>query len=149
MSFLTQPVKTTHSMDAGESRSLSAVLRPGDVLADGRNSRAAVLIKYITGSAWSHVAMYVGPLAAGDDPPCVVEADIEEGVRAIRLSELNALHVRVLRPVGLSDIHRIALAEWTLARARKPVRPGLRMGSLPEAASRAVAVALAALAPAR
>jgi len=34
----------------------------------------------------------------------------------IRLSELNALHVRVLRPLGLSDIHRLALAEWTLAR---------------------------------
>lgn len=114
ITFLTRPLKSARSTGAGES--LSAVLRPGDVLLTEGNTRAAVLIKYITGSAWSHVAMYVGPLEEGNDPPCVVEADIEEGVRLIRLSELNALHVRVLRPVGLSDIHRLALAEWTLAR---------------------------------
>jgi hypothetical protein len=35
---------------------------------------------------------------------CVVEADIAAGVRSIRLSELNALHVRVLRPIGLNDM---------------------------------------------
>jgi hypothetical protein len=37
-------------------------------------------------------------------------------VRAIRLSELKALHVRVLRPVGLDDIDRNRLADWVLRR---------------------------------
>jgi Permuted papain-like amidase enzyme, YaeF/YiiX, C92 family len=116
MTFLTHPRKARHSTVAAESQLRSAHLRPGDVLLTEGNTRAALLIKYVTGSTWSHVAMYVGPLEDGDDPRCIVEADIEEGVRSIRLSELNALNVRVLRPAGLSDIHRLALAEWTLAR---------------------------------
>jgi hypothetical protein len=62
------------------------------------------------------VSMYVGPLDDGPDPLCVVEADIAAGVRSIRLSELNALHVRVLRPVGLTDRDRCRLADWVVGR---------------------------------
>jgi Permuted papain-like amidase enzyme, YaeF/YiiX, C92 family len=113
MTFLTSPVRKS---ELGESKSLSTVLRPGDVLLTEGTTRAAIFIKLVTGSSWSHVAMYVGPLADGDDPPCIVEADIEQGVRTIRLSELEAVHVRVLRPIGLSEVHRLALAEWLLAR---------------------------------
>jgi hypothetical protein len=60
--------------------------------------------------------MYVGPLDDGPDPLCVVEADIAAGVRSIRLSELNALHVRVLRPVGITDGDRCRLADWVVGR---------------------------------
>jgi hypothetical protein len=58
----------------------------------------------------------VGPLEDGPDPRCVVEADIAAGVRAIRLSELNALDVRVLRPIGLNDMDRYQLADWVVSR---------------------------------
>ena len=58
--------------------------------------------------------MYVGPLDNGPDPLCVVEADIAAGVRSIRLSELNALQVRVLRPIGLTDTDRARLADWVV-----------------------------------
>jgi len=58
--------------------------------------------------------MYVGPLDDGPDPLCIVEADIAAGVRSIRLSELNALHVRVLRPIGLTDTDRAGLAHWVV-----------------------------------
>ena len=60
--------------------------------------------------------MYVGPLDDGPDPPCIVEADIVEGVRSIRLSELNALRVRVLRPRSLNDTERSCLADWVVNR---------------------------------
>jgi hypothetical protein len=60
--------------------------------------------------------MYVGPLDDGPDPPCVVEADIAAGVRSIRLSELNALKVRVLRPIGLTDKDRRRLADWVVGK---------------------------------
>ncbi len=60
--------------------------------------------------------MYVGPLEDGSDPRCVVEADIAGGVRSIRLSELNALKVRVLRPTSLNDTDRCRLAEWVVSR---------------------------------
>jgi hypothetical protein len=60
--------------------------------------------------------MYVGPLDGWPDPVCIVEADIAAGVRSIRFSELNALEVRVLRPVGLSETARGQLADWVVSR---------------------------------
>lgn len=59
--------------------------------------------------------MYVGPLEDGPDPRCIVEADIAEGARSIRLSELHALRVRVLRPRSLNDTERSRLADWVVS----------------------------------
>jgi len=114
--FLSQPVKRYSAAATADPESLSAVLRNGDVLLTEGNTRAAALIKRITGSTWSHVSMYVGPLEEGPDPRCIVEADIAQGVRSIRLSELEGLNVRVLRPIGLNDAARSRLAEWVVSR---------------------------------
>jgi len=141
--YLTQPVKGYSPATTTDPESLLALLRNGDVLLTEGNTRAAVLIKRLTRSTWSHVSMYVGPLEDGPDPRCIVEADIAEGVRSIRLSELKGLNVRVLRPIGLQDADRRRLAgwvvdqiggqydlahAWALARSllRLPPRPGLR-----------------------
>jgi hypothetical protein len=113
--FLTQPVKRYSPATTTDPESLSAVLRDGDVLLTEGNTRAAALIKRITRSTWSHVSMYVGPLEEGPDPRCIVEADIAQGVRSIRLSELDGLNVRVLRPIGLNDADRSRLAEWVVS----------------------------------
>src|SRR5919204_4516921 len=114
--FLTQPVKRYSPATTTDPQSLSTILRNGDVLLTEGNTRAAALIKRITRSTWSHVAMYVGPLEQGPDPLCIVEADIAQGVRSIRLSELAGMNVRVLRPIGLSDAARGRLAEWVISR---------------------------------
>src|SRR5712692_6444601 len=113
--FLTQPVKRYSPATTTDPESLSAVLRNGDVLLTEGNTRAAALIKRLTHSTWSHVSMYVGPLEEGSDPRCIVEADIAQGVRSIRLSELKGLNVRVLRPIGLNDADRSRLAEWVVS----------------------------------
>jgi hypothetical protein len=112
--YLTQPIKHSITGPSADPQSLAGVLKRGDVLLTHGNSRFAALIKCVTRSPWSHVSMYVGPLDDGPDPPCVVEADIAAGVRSIRLSELNALHVRVLRPIGLTDTDRARLADWVV-----------------------------------
>jgi len=111
-SLLAQPIKPA----SADPRSLAAFLRGGDVLLTEGNTRAAALVKRLTGSTWSHVAMYVGPLEEGPNPRCIVEADITAGVRSIRLSELECMSVRVLRPLGLNDIDRARLAEWVVSR---------------------------------
>jgi len=112
--YLAQPIKHSITHPSADPRSLAGVLKRGDVLLTHGNSRFAVLIKCVTRSPWSHVSMYVGRLDDGPDPLCVVEADIAAGVRSIRLSELNALHVRVLRPVGITDGDRGRLADWVV-----------------------------------
>jgi hypothetical protein len=114
--FLTQPVKRYSPATITDPQSLSTILRNGDVLLTEGNTRAAALIKRITRSTWSHVAMYVGPLEERPDPLCIVEADIAQGVRSIRLSELEGMNVRVLRPIGLNDAARSRLAEWVVSR---------------------------------
>ena len=114
--YLAQPIKHSITDPSADPKSLAAVLKRGDVLLTHGNSRFAALIRCVTRSPWSHVSMYVGPLEDGPDPLCVVEADIVAGVRSIRLSQLNALHVRVLRPIGITDGDRCRLADWVVGR---------------------------------
>jgi hypothetical protein len=114
--YLAQPVGHSDRATTADPQSLAAILDPGDVLLTDGNTRVAALVKLVTRSTWSHVSMYVGPLEDGPDPRCIVEADIAAGVRSIRLSELNALHVRVLRPIGLNDMDRYQLADWVVSR---------------------------------
>ena len=112
--YLTAPI-APGTAGANMSASLAAVLCRGDVLLCEGNTRVSGLMKRLTGSRWSHVSMYVGPLEDGHDPKCNVEADIATGVRSIRLSEVDALHVRVLRPASLDSTMRGRLAEWVRA----------------------------------
>jgi hypothetical protein len=114
--YLAQPVRHDGASVTSNPQSLSATLLPGDVLLTDGNTRAAALVRRITRSTWSHVAMYVGALEDGPDPRCIVEADVVAGVRAVRLSELNGLQVRVLRPRGLNDADRRRLADWVVSR---------------------------------
>ena len=114
--YLARPIKNSSPQPSSDPQSLAAALIRGDVLLSHGNTRVAALIRCITQSPWSHVSMYVGPLDDGPDPLCVVEADMAAGVRSIRLSELNALRVRVLRPVGLNDIDRSRLVDWVVSR---------------------------------
>jgi hypothetical protein len=114
--YLAQPVKHYSPAITAAPQSLAAILDRGDVLLSDGNTRVAALVKRVTRSTWSHVSMYVGPLEEGPDPLCIVEADIAAGVRSIRLSELSALHIRVLRPIGLNDMHRRQLADWVVSR---------------------------------
>jgi hypothetical protein len=112
--YLARPLGELSTLTAEDRQALAAVLRCGDVLLCAGNTRCAELVKRLTRSAWSHVSMYVGPLEDRPDPLCIVEADIAAGVRAIRLSDLHARRVAVLRPVHLADTDGARLAECIL-----------------------------------
>jgi hypothetical protein len=114
--YLTTPMARGGPTAAESIESLAGVLCRGDVLLSEGNTRVSSLIKRLTGSPWSHVSMYVGPLDDENDPRCIVEADVAAGVRSIRLSELDALNVRVLRPASLDSTKRSRLAEWVTSR---------------------------------
>jgi hypothetical protein len=112
--FLAQPVRQYTSVDAADLHALTMVLRHGDVVLASGRTRAAALVRRLTGSCWAHAAMYVGPLEEGPDPRCIVEADIAEGVRAVPLTEFRGQRVLVLRPTGLAPEDRYRLAQWIL-----------------------------------
>ena len=104
--YLARPLGEFSTLTSTDRQAVAAVLRRGDVLLSSGSTRCAALVKRLTRSAWSHVSMYVGPLEDEPDPLCVVEAHIADGVRAIRLSDLDAHRICVLRPVGLDDVDR-------------------------------------------
>jgi uncharacterized protein YycO len=116
--YLAQPVSTPSA--EGDVRSLSGLLRPGDVLLTDGNTRAAALVRRVTRSPWAHVSIYVGPLDAGDDPRCIVEADISAGVRAVPLSEFKGQRARIVRPLGLNEADRQRLTEWLVSHIGAP-----------------------------
>ena len=92
-------------------------LRPGDVVLVEGVTRISIAIKYLTQSTWSHAALCVGDVFGdgGDDPRCLVEANLGEGVVAVGLGKYAHLHVRICRPVGLTEADRRRVVEFMLA----------------------------------
>jgi hypothetical protein len=114
--YLNQPYARYVPTVTADIDQLRRVLLPGDVILVDGNTRFAALVKHLTQSTWSHVAMYVGPLSEQADPLCIVEADIEYGVRGIALSELRGMHVRIVRAAGLGESKRAEVARQVAAR---------------------------------
>jgi uncharacterized protein YycO len=108
--YLAQPVGRPAAR--ADVLAMAELLRPGDVILTEGNSRGAALVRRVTRSPWAHVSVYVGPLEAGDDPRCIVEADISAGVRAVPLSEFRAQRARVVRPLALNKTDRQRVADW-------------------------------------
>src|ERR1700722_11212630 len=85
---------------------MSQILKPADVVLVEGKRRISTAIKYLTQSSWSHAAIYVGKCGGVDAEGRVralVEADMEHGVRAFSIEELEGLHLRICRPMGLSS----------------------------------------------
>jgi hypothetical protein len=111
--YLSAPKRQGSNVASVAPELLAAALRPGDVLLVAGNTRISVAIKYLTQSSWSHAALYVGdalgPPTEGEEPKVLIEADIQEGVRAVPLSLYANMDTRICRPVGLSgeDVGRV------------------------------------------
>lgn len=95
-------------------------IRPGDILLVEGRTRVGGIIKTLTRSPWSHSALCVGRLdeildlsVRGiihehyDGPtnvPLMIEAEIGKGTVITPLDHYNTYHVRVARPIGLSEL---------------------------------------------
>jgi len=105
---------------------LKACLRPGDILLVEGNLRISTAIKYLTQSTWSHAALYVGPMDGmsgdsgecneDDDPPCLIEADVIEGVRAVPLSKYAGQHTRICRAASLNAEDREKIVSFMIGK---------------------------------
>lgn len=101
----------------GDPAALRRTLRPGDVLLVEGMSRVSIAIKYLTQSTWSHSALCVGDALGdgGEDPRCLVEANLGEGVVASRLSKYEHVHLRICRAKNLTPDHRDQVVAFMLA----------------------------------
>jgi hypothetical protein len=116
--YLSEPRGPAHVMTHHPER-LAATLRKGDVLLVEGTSRLANAIRYVTQSTWSHAALFVGDAlgrSADGDALLLIEADINEGVRAMPLAYYATWHTRICRPVGLADAEIDALVRYAADR---------------------------------
>ncbi len=103
--FLTRPLPG-QQVATSSPEALAHSLKPCDVLLVEGNTRISAAVKYLTQSTWSHAALYVGPQPDWPrhkgEVVAFIEADLNEGVRAMPLSHYALAHTRICRPVGLN-----------------------------------------------
>jgi len=123
VSYLVAPASVTPAPEAPvrqRREDLQSLLQPGDVILVAGKTRFASLVCRLTQSTWSHVAIYVGPGHHADPTYCVVEADVEAGVRFITLAELVDHDIQVVRASRLPQSSRQELIDYLLARVGLP-----------------------------
>jgi hypothetical protein len=114
--LLTEERASYHQRFPNDLEALRATLKPGDVVLVEGSQRVSEVIKYLTQSSWSHVALYVGDailkrggtMAAGlsqelgvEAGALLVEANPESGVVAVPLSKYKNHNIRICRPINL------------------------------------------------
>lgn len=118
--FLSEPRPIDFHPATSAPQLLREAIRPGDVLLVEGTSRLSGAIKYLTQSTWSHAALHVGDAVDGGDyagePRVLVEADVNDGVRAVPLGLYADQHTRICRPVGLTDGEREQLIDYMVSR---------------------------------
>jgi hypothetical protein len=96
--YLNQQTLGAYPHPAVDLALMSQLLKPADVVLVEGKRRISTAIKYLTQSSWSHAAIYVGECGGVDAEGRVrafVEADMEKGVRAFPIEELEGLHLRI------------------------------------------------------
>ncbi len=118
--FLSKEVRQNIQVATVTQEKLATTLQPGDVLLVEGNTRISIAIKYLTQSTWSHAAIYIGnalPIGAPWElPKVLIEADLQEGVRAVSLAHYAQMHTRICRPVGLNEDDRNRVINYAIAR---------------------------------
>ncbi len=118
--YLSKPRPGAMSIATCRPELLAASLRRGDVLLVEGASRFSTAVKYLTQSTWSHAALYIGdrlgPCRDGTESCVLLEADVNEGVRAVPLSLFAMQHTRICRPVGITAKEIDAVVEYAVSR---------------------------------
>jgi len=115
LAFLNEPLPRYEQRGWNDPGALARHIRVGDVLLVAGDTRISAIVRYLTQSAWSHAAVYVGDelLRRGgeqarelerrhgrDAANLLVEA-LPEGVVATPLSKYVDFNIRVVRAHGL------------------------------------------------
>jgi len=128
--LLTTPLPNYARYIANDLEKLKQHAQKGDVVLIDGNERVSLVIKYLTQSSWSHIAVYVGdwPLrrdpsrraeleaAFGDEAEHLMVEALMEGVVFSPLSKYLERNMRVCRPVALRREDRDRILDELCAR---------------------------------
>ncbi|MHB1587308.1 MAG: YiiX/YebB-like N1pC/P60 family cysteine hydrolase [Acidiferrobacteraceae bacterium] len=114
-----------------EFDALASHVAPADVLLIDGRSRVSEIIKSISQSSWSHVAIYLGrpsglepavrerlgaARAPGDDEALVLEVLLGQGTVVTPLTQYAGHHMRICRARGLAAEDRAAVLRYVVER---------------------------------
>jgi hypothetical protein len=118
--YLEKPVVGYEPATPPNFEALRQSLQPADIILIEGNKRVSSIIKYLTQSTWSHAAIHVGDILdrrePDGEPHVLVEAEVDEGVISSPLSKYRDAHVRVCRPVALTDEDRGGVIDYVVSR---------------------------------
>jgi permuted papain-like amidase YaeF/Yiix C92 family enzyme len=118
--LLTKPLKNYTTRFPNDLAALKRYVRKGDIILVEGEQRVSEVIKYLTQSSWSHVAIYIGDELVRRHHPqlgqlralfgdevnfLLLEALVEEGVIVSPLSKYINFNIRVCRPHNLRKDH--------------------------------------------
>ena len=86
---------------------IKLTVKPGDVILVEGQSRASSAIQFITGSSWSHAAVFIGKTKAFDHS--LIEVKAVEGCKYTDLNVYKRHNLRICRPIFLDNKKRITL----------------------------------------
>ena len=86
---------------------IKLTVKPGDVILVEGQSRASSAIQFITGSNWSHAAVFIGKTKAFDHS--LIEVKAVEGCKYTDLNVYKRHNLRICRPIFLKKEKRITL----------------------------------------
>jgi hypothetical protein len=115
LELLTQPLPRYEQRGWNDLGALRRHVRKGDVLLVAGDNRISAIIRYLTQSAWSHAALYVGDEVLRRGGPAAEDARrrfgreagqllveaLPEGVVTSPLSKYVDFNIRLVRPHGL------------------------------------------------
>jgi len=127
--FMTQPVERYARRSWIDVSALRRSIRKADVLLVEGDQRISVMIKYLTQSTWSHVALYIGdeilrrggPQAEearavfGNDADSLLVEALPQGVVLSPLSKYYDFNMRLCRPHGLRAVHQRRILDDAIA----------------------------------
>ncbi len=114
--YLSKPRPGYERLSRLPLQDIMETLQPADIVLVDGNSHISTAIKYLTQSTWSHACLYVGAQQAGVDQPCLIEADLNEGVTQVPLRKYEQFNLRICRPVGLSAADKEVIMDFARAR---------------------------------
>jgi hypothetical protein len=117
--FLTEPLPHYERRVWNDPAALRQHIRKGDVLLVNGDNRVSAIIRYLTQSAWSHSAIYIGDelvrrggpaaeaahRAYGDEAARLLVEALPQGVVTSPLSKYVEFNIRLVRPYGLRREH--------------------------------------------
>lgn len=122
----------SHKLSPNDFEVISDKIMSADVLLVEGQTRVGGIIKNITRSNWSHSAICIGPLneidelalrekilqyySGPDDVPLLIEAEINRGTVVTPLSFYEDFHVRIARPIGLSELDAKKVSAYMIGR---------------------------------